>query len=588
MDTKRLILFIVAASVILVLYQSFFAPKPVKPQQPPASTSPAPSQTAPATGKEDGSKGIDLVEATPPPAPAPSAAAVTNDVKAGEARTIIVDTPLYTAEFSNRGAALTSFVLKKYKDDKGQLMNLVSAKAAKNNSYPFHFYPRGEYADAYKSANTAFYAVEAQPRLALGKGDIREVVFTFADSATNTKVEKKFVLSGASYRIGFRCNITKDGRVLDAPVLFGPDLENNVSADRNALSSTKISVYNGAELKTQELSKIKTSGNGEGGTVEKASGTIDGIPYWAAYQTAYFAAVFKPDTRSSSVGYLLIKANDLQRKTTDYFFYMVANNPTALYLGPKDEVQFETVDGEFTNIQDLIDYGWFGALARLMLKGLIFIHGFLPNYGWAIVLFTLFLKILLFPLTYFSSVSMAKMQTLQPKIKALRKKYKNNRDPEERRQMNMEMMDLYKQEKVNPMGGCLPLLLQLPILFGFFRLLSVSITMRHEPWILWITDLSKKDPYYILPILMGATQIVVQMMTPSGGDETQKKLMYIMPVVMVVMFAAFPSGLNLYWFASNLLQIGQQYIINQRIFAQKKEEDKARRVQKRKKGVTDK
>ncbi|HNX98959.1 MAG TPA: membrane protein insertase YidC, partial [Candidatus Aminicenantes bacterium] len=144
---------------------------------------------------------------------------------------------------------------------------------------------------------------------------------------------------------------------------------------------------------------------------------------------------------------------------------------------------------------------------------------------------------------------------------------------------------LYKQEKVNPAGGCLPLLLQLPILWGIFRLLSVSINLRQEPWLLWIHDLSIKDPYYILPILMGVTQLVVQRMTPSGGDDIQRKMMYIMPVIMVVMFAAFPAGLNLYWFATNLLQIGQQKIINERVFNKKKEEEKERRALKRKKGA---
>ena len=169
---------------------------------------------------------------------------------------------------------------------------------------------------------------------------------------------------------------------------------------------------------------------------------------------------------------------------------------------------------------------------------------------------------------------MAKMQNLQPKMKAIKKKYKNTKDMEQRKLMNMEMMALYKQEKVNPAGGCLPILLQLPILLrGFSACCRVSINVRHEPWMLWITDLSKKDPYYVLPILMGVTQLIQQRMTPSGGDDMQKKLMYILPVVMVVMFASFPSGLNLYWCMSNVLQIGQQYIVNEKIHKQKKEEE---------------
>jgi YidC/Oxa1 family membrane protein insertase len=179
---------------------------------------------------------------------------------------------------------------------------------------------------------------------------------------------------------------------------------------------------------------------------------------------------------------------------------------------------------------------------------------------------------------------MAKMQTLQPKIKAIKKKYKNLKDPEQRKQMNVETMALYKTEKVNPMGGCLPLLLQMPILFGFFNLLRTSINVRHEPWMLWIADLSLKDPIYLLPILMGVSQIIVQKMSPSSGDPTQKKMMYLMPVVITFFVMSLPSGLTLYWFVSNVLQIGQQHIINKKIYVQKKEEEKQKKAQKRKKG----
>jgi YidC/Oxa1 family membrane protein insertase len=179
---------------------------------------------------------------------------------------------------------------------------------------------------------------------------------------------------------------------------------------------------------------------------------------------------------------------------------------------------------------------------------------------------------------------MAKMQTLQPRLKAIKKKYKNLKDPEQRRKMNEETMAIYKQEKVNPASGCLPMLLQMPILIAFFRLLPISINFRHEPWILWITDLSVKDPIYLLPILMGATQIIVSKMSPTTGEGAQQKLMYIMPVIFVLLFLNYSAGLNLYWFIANLLQMVQQYIINKKIFKEKKDEDRQRRAQKRKKG----
>ena len=152
--------------------------------------------------------------------------------------------------------------------------------------------------------------------------------------------------------------------------------------------------------------------------------------------------------------------------------------------------------------------------------------------------------------------------------------------------MNAETMSLYKSEKVNPAGGCLPMLLQMPVFFGLFRLLQTSISIRHEPWMLWITDLSLKDAYYVLPVLMGVTQIIVSKMSPTTGDSAQKKMMYIMPVVMVFLFMNFSSGLNLYWFVSNLLQIGQQHIINKKIFSEKKQEEAERKsLKKKKKGA---
>jgi len=184
----------------------------------------------------------------------------------------------------------------------------------------------------------------------------------------------------------------------------------------------------------------------------------------------------------------------------------------------------------------------------------------------------LLIKILFFPLTYQSTKSMSKMQDLQPKIKALRNKYKKaKKDIDQRRKLNEETMRIYKEHGVNPAGGCLPMLIQLPIFWGFFQLLRVAVEFRHSPWILWIGDLSVKDPYYVLPILMGITQFISQKMTPTSGDATQQRMMLIMPVIMTIFFISFPSGLVLYWLTNNVLQIGQQYIMNRFMHKKKKE-----------------
>ncbi|MGE5741649.1 MAG: membrane protein insertase YidC, partial [Candidatus Aminicenantes bacterium RBG_16_66_30] len=205
----------------------------------------------------------------------------------------------------------------------------------------------------------------------------------------------------------------------------------------------------------------------------------------------------------------------------------------------------------------------------ILLVVVKFCHKLVPNWGVAIILLTLLIKIIFFPLTYSSTKSMSKMADLQPKIKALRAKYKKSKtDIDQRRQMNEEMMKLYKEQGVNPAGGCLPLLIQLPVFWGVFRMLVVAVEFRHAPFMLWITDLSVKDPFYVTPVLMGITQYISQKMTPTSADPSQAKMMLIMPFVMTIFFITFQSGLVLYWLTTNVLQIAQQALINRMMHRQ--------------------
>ena len=591
MDTKKLILAIVLSVTVLLVYQYFFMPKPVAQNRAflPAA---AQHQKTEAAAETKGGAAPDIGSILNQSGTETIAAekelplqTVSENLMAEKEKQITVDNSYFTAVFTNRGAGLISFVLKKYKDDAGNPMDLISRSAKESNFYPFYFY--SEKNDFSGILNKVLFLYRGAAEVKIGGLEANEIVFEYADLAQNLKATKKFIFSENSYIIRLEFQVSKNGRVVDAlPVVFGPDLENNDSRDRAMMMNLKIAAYANEKLETVEFAKQKTVPQA-GQTFEKAAGEKGSGFYWAAYETTYFAAVFKTDLLKSKLAYQVIK-QPLGKNQSKLYSYLVVTNPTAIFIGPKDEKILGAVEKEFPDLNKIIEYGWFGAIAKVMLKGIVFIHSFIPNYGWALIVFTLLLKLILFPLTYSSSVSMAKMQNLQPKMKAIKKKYKNTKDMEQRKLMNMEIMALYKQEKVNPAGGCLPILLQLPILFGFFRLLQVSINVRHEPWILWITDLSKKDPFYVLPVLMGVTQFIQQRMTPSGGDETQKKLMYIMPVVMTVMFASFPSGLNLYWCFSNVLQIGQQYIINEKIHKKKKEEEKEIKILKRKKGAKEK
>lgn len=237
-----------------------------------------------------------------------------------------------------------------------------------------------------------------------------------------------------------------------------------------------------------------------------------------------------------------------------------------MYFGAK---RYGTLVNLPHHLEDSVRWGFVGFLAKPLYFCLEWLHSSVtPNYGWAIILMTLIVRILFFPLTWKSQSSMTKMQELNPKVQAIRNKYKGKmRDRQGKpnldaqRQMNDEVMAIYRTAGVNPMSGCLPMLLQMPVFFALFKLLSNAVELRNTPWIGWIQDLAAPDPYFILPILMGASSLLMQKMLPSGGDPMQRRIMQMMPIVFTVFALAFPSGLVLYWVTSNLFTMGQQKLL---------------------------
>jgi len=621
MDTKRLILAIALSMVVIIVYQQLFMPKP-KPRPPQTQqeqvaenqvkgepqwdekgekdvTTPADETTPPAKtdqlpdifSKKKKIKKPEITKTQPEP--------VKEDIMDQNSKEVVVETELFRAVFINKGAGLKSFILKKYNDDEKNPLDLISSKVNKKfgavEIYPFYFSPfedDPEIQEIFLDLNTRKFLYTGGDNLNVNltgsQEPTKEIVFKYANAARNISVIKTFRFSKSSYVFEVDYQVIIDGQIVEAPIIFGPDLENNVSKSRVMQTTLKLGAFNGQDVSKVTFAGLKTEKKDEG--VEEARGTMGSGFHWAAYDTSYFASVIK--TRGQ-IKYMMLKVTPPpikkdEKVTPILYSYMIVTRPNLVFMGPKDEQILASVEQNysFTGISEVVNYGWgfIGSIASVMLKGIVFIHGIFPNWGWALVIFTILIKIILFPLTYASSVSMAKMQTLQPKIKAIRKKYKNLKDPDQRRKMNEETMAIYKLEKVNPAGGCLPMLLQMPILIAFFRLLPISINFRHEPWILWITDLSVKDPIYLLPILMGATQIMVSKMSPTSAEGAQQKMMYILPVVFVLLFLNYSAGLNLYWFISNLLQMVQQYFINKKIFKEKKDEDRLKRAQKRKKG----
>ncbi len=236
------------------------------------------------------------------------------------------------------------------------------------------------------------------------------------------------------------------------------------------------------------------------------------------------------------------------------------------FIGPKNHRDLEALSPELI---DVIDYGWFTFIAKPMFILLQFIQGYVGNWGWTIVILTILIKLVLYPLSYKGMVSMQKLKDLAPKMKEIQVKYKDDKQKQ-----SMHMMELYKKHGANPLGGCLPLLLQIPVFFAIYRVLINAIELKGAEWILWIQDLAEMDPYFVLPILMGATMYIQQKITPNTmQDEMQKKIFQLLPVVFTFFFLWFPAGLTLYWFVNNVFTIGQQYYIN-RIFESKRAEKK--------------
>jgi YidC/Oxa1 family membrane protein insertase len=297
----------------------------------------------------------------------------------------------------------------------------------------------------------------------------------------------------------------------------------------------------------------------------------EGQLLFAGVEDHYFLTVVLPGTERVAVDYrpvTLPVPNDPAGTNREFVAYSVSvpgSFSHRFFIGPKDFDILRAVDQQLVRA---IDFGMFAALVVPLLLALKWINGFVNNYGWSIVVLTVFINLVIFPLRHRSMVSMRKMQTLQPEIKSIQERYAKYKmtDPE-RQKMNQEMMALYKQKGVNPASGCVPMLLTLPILFAFYAMLSAAIELRGAPFFGWIQDLSRHDPLYITPVLMGLTQFLQMKMTPTTADPVQQRMFMMMPIIFLVTCLWFPAGLVLYWFVSNLLAIGQQYVTNRIIGA---------------------
>ncbi len=322
---------------------------------------------------------------------------------------------------------------------------------------------------------------------------------------------------------------------------FRPDVLADMYADHGALLKMNDNTLNIVE--DEDHSKLTN---------------YTGVKIASAFDRYYATVLYNLET-SMALSLMVDNSNSPQ-----IFIHAKDNITLHGYIGPKEYKALNALNPELT---DVIEYGWFTFLAKPMFKFLQFIHDYVGNWGWTIVILTIIVKLILFPLSYKSMVSMNKLKELAPKIKQIQEKYKGDNQ-----KASMHMMELYKKEGANPMGGCLPIILQIPVFFAIYRVLLNAIELKGAEWILWIHDLAEMDPYFILPILMGATMFLQQQITPNTlQDELQRKMFQFLPVIFTFFFLWFPAGLTLYWFINNLFTVGQQYYVNQ-LFVKAKEE----------------
>ncbi|XPV69415.1 MAG: membrane protein insertase YidC [Halarcobacter sp.] len=284
------------------------------------------------------------------------------------------------------------------------------------------------------------------------------------------------------------------------------------------------------------------------GKLEKVK-TFTGIKFVSSFDRYYATVVYNFKT-SMQVSLMPDKNNNPQA-----FIHAKEKINFSGYMGPKNFNDLKALNPQLT---DVIEYGWFTFIAKPMFNFLQFIQSYVGNWGWTIVILTILIKLILYPLSYKGMVSMQKLKDLAPKMKEIQAKYKDDKQKQ-----SMHMMELYKKHGANPMGGCLPLVLQIPVFFAIYRVLLNSIELKGAEWILWVHDLAEMDPYYVLPVLMGASMFLQQRITPNTmQDETQKKIFQMLPVIFTFFFLWFPAGLTLYWFVNNVFTIAQQYTIN--------------------------
>ena len=585
MQQKRLLLALILSSAILFLW-SYFYPVPPPTKQNPAAT-PSPSATASQTATST------TPTATPAPLPAPN-------VNAAPQRTVTIRTPLYDAKFDTLGAEPISWIIKKNRNSGAEIysvaghkrdkvpLELISPEGLKRQPrlVPFQLQTGDSALDAALSAST--YRIEGVDTpsgdvdINLAPGEKKELTFVLEDS-NRVQVRKKIVFDAERYETDLSVQLKRgDETIPQVKVAIGPSIgDQGVSHHTFYSVAPEAVAYVGDKLERHLAAGI----NGNSSSPDRL--LLNGPMDWAGVGDTYFAMVAVPTSRTEGLEYRTAAYEHKQNGGVAEKRYLITafvpmpsdGSRTIIYSGPKDHYLLTQSSRDINaivqrpndrpiDLEGLIDYGFLGWLSRPLavpiLQAITYLYKLTGSYGVAIILFTIVIYSLFFPLKWRSSKAMKKAQKLAPKMKELQEKIKGMKQNDPRlKELQMDQLRLMKEG--NPLGGCLPLLIQMPFLFALYRAITISLDFRQASF-LWIPDLSAAEPYliHVLPILMTGTMVVLQLVTPApSADPLQRKMMAIgMPLFMLYILWSAPSGLVLYWLVGNIVGFSQQFLIN--------------------------
>jgi YidC/Oxa1 family membrane protein insertase len=575
----RLLLASLLSMAVILLWIRFFGPKPPagQPQTKPGVSSPAIRAQTSVTSPGSSESGKTTTTTAAPNTVAPVVPAKTDT----EERTIVVENSLYRVEISNRGAVVKSWQLKNYHDDAKppRVLDVVHPDAAQQTGgWPFSLLLNDEQLE--KQANSGLFqawvaessagpATGARTYAALPANPVKApTALQFVWSDGHLEITKEFKFEH-SYEVRVETTAKLNGAPIPAGLAWRGGFGDLTVANPAPIETVSTYYSEAGKLNTFQYKKID-------GLENWGPGVWRGGKDYTGIEDRFFTAAFLPangaapgtlETRYWKVFHTIqVEGKDQQEAVPEIATAVSsAAQPQVLrvYVGPKDYDDLKKMNPP---LHALVNFGWLEIIADPLFHGLKWIHKYIPNWGWAIVILTLLINMVLFPLRISGYKMTVKMQRVAPEIKQINEKYKKYKfnDPK-KQEMNKEVMAVYQREGINPVGGCFPQLLQMPIWFGLYRALQGTIELRHAPWFGWITDLSAKDPYYILPVLMGLSMYFASKMTPmTSTDPQQQMMMKFMPIGMAAMFMVipYPSGLAVYILTSGVVGVGQQWYLN--------------------------